>query len=59
MPQPEHITALDIEDCNNLDERRKKYIRILQHMHIIYADDFSQTPELWLGVRIVWRISPW
>ena len=30
MPQPDHITALDIEDRDNLDERRQKYLRILQ-----------------------------
>jgi uncharacterized peroxidase-related enzyme len=30
MPQPDHVTALDIEDPNNLDERRAKYLRILQ-----------------------------
>ena len=30
MPQPDHVTALDIEDRNNLDERRAKYLRILQ-----------------------------
>jgi uncharacterized peroxidase-related enzyme len=30
MPQPDHIIALDIEDRNNLDERREKYIRIMQ-----------------------------
>jgi len=30
MPQPDHVTALEIEDRNNLDERRRKYLRILQ-----------------------------
>ena len=30
MPQPDHITALDIEDRKNLDERRQKYLRILK-----------------------------
>jgi len=30
MPQPDHVTALDIEDRDNLDERRQKYLRILQ-----------------------------
>jgi len=30
MPQPDHATALDIEDRDNLDERRQKYLRILQ-----------------------------
>ena len=30
VPQPDHITALDIEDRDNLDERRQKYLRILK-----------------------------
>ena len=30
MPQPDHITALDIDDRENLDERRQKYLLILK-----------------------------
>ena len=48
MPQPDHITALDIEDRNNLDERREKYLQILQSRlgfvpNVIKAYSFDNT----------------
>ena len=48
MPQPDHITALDIEDRNNLDERREKYFQILQSRlgfvpNVIKAYSFDNT----------------
>lgn len=48
MPQPDHVTALDIEDRDNLDDRRQKYLRILEEKlgfvpNVIQAYSFDNT----------------